>query len=326
MDKGLISIIIPIYNGEKWLTNAIESAINQSYDNIEIICVDDGSTDNSYKLCQSYQGNSKVILYHKENGGQASARNYGLKVAKGDFIQFLDCDDTLEQEACLLAVEQMTGGIDFVMYGFNIYSNKSLLRTPHCSEMLYDGEYKDFKELSKLLASPCNKLYRREYIREYFNEGCVYGEDGIFNYENLTNKTKIKVIENCLYNVNLDNPNSVNKVYKPGRINDTVRSILIRYTKITELFGALVVNKDYLPQALVTICFTVLLGGGKSSSYKAFRSEMEPVYIKSDFFKLVCMHNVNGIGMRHKIVLFLIRQKALILLYSLSRILFKIRA
>lgn len=66
--------------------NAIDSAIKQSYQNIEIICVDDGSTDNSYKLCQSYQTNSKVKFYHKQNGGQASARNYGLKIAKGDFV------------------------------------------------------------------------------------------------------------------------------------------------------------------------------------------------------------------------------------------------
>lgn len=167
-----------------------------------------------------------------------------------------------------------------------------------------------------------HKLYRKEYIKIFFNEGCVYGEYGIFNYENLTDKTKIKVIEDCLYNVNLDNPNSVNKVYKRGRINDTVCSINIKYNKIKDLFGTLVVNRDYLPQFLVTICYTVLLGG---RSCEDFKTEVKPIYLNSDFNKLLRIHNVKGIDIHHKIIIFLIRQRALLLLFALARIIFKMR-
>lgn len=325
MIKGLVSIIIPVYNGEKWLQCAIESAINQTYSNVEVICVDDGSTDASYELCRTFCENPKFRLFHKENGGQASARNYGLIKANGEFIQFLDCDDTLDVETCRIAVDYMSDNIDIVMYGFNVYRNNTLLRTPHCDNFLYNGEYERFKELSKLIASPCNKLYRREYLKVLFHEGCVYGEDGIFNYENLTNKTKIQVIDKCLYNVKLDNPNSVNKVYKKGRLKDTVHSIKIRYGKVENLFGATNAIKDYLPSALITFCFTVLLLGEKSECYKDFCNEMNAsVYVDEKMLYLLSL-KVANVRLYHKACLWLVKRKQLVALYFIAKVLSKIR-
>ena len=78
--RSLVSIVVPIYNGEKWLNKAVDSAINQSYKNIEILLIDDGSTDNSLDLCNSFKQDRRVRVFHKSNGGQASARNVGLKV------------------------------------------------------------------------------------------------------------------------------------------------------------------------------------------------------------------------------------------------------
>lgn len=325
MIKGLVSIIVPIYNGEKWLRSAVESALNQTYSKVEVICVDDGSTDASYELCASYCENSKIKLYHKANGGQASARNYGLKRANGEFIQFLDCDDTLDIEACRIAVEYMTEDIDMVMYGFNIFRNNTLLRTPHCNSFLYNGEYDRFKELSRLIASPCNKLYRREYLKVMFHEGCVYGEDGIFNYENLTDRTKIRVIDKCLYNVRLDNPNSVNKVYRKGRLRDTVRSISVRYGKVEELFGMSNAISDYLPIALVTFCFTVFFLGGKSLGYRMFRDEMLSSVYSNDKFVELLHKKVKGIRPYHRVCIWLVKHKKLKTLYVMARFLNKVK-
>lgn len=92
--KKLISIIVPVYNVEKYLGKCIDSILKQTYTNIEIILVDDGSTDNSGKICDSYAKKDKrLIVIHKENGGQSSARNLAIDVAKGDFIGFVDSDD-----------------------------------------------------------------------------------------------------------------------------------------------------------------------------------------------------------------------------------------
>lgn len=95
-ENDLITMVIPIYNVEQYLTNCLESVINQSYENIEIILVDDGSTDNSKKICRFYEKKDCRIRYiYKTNGGLSSARNCGIENAKGKYITFLDSDDTI---------------------------------------------------------------------------------------------------------------------------------------------------------------------------------------------------------------------------------------
>lgn len=99
MKQGLISIIIPIYNVEKYLKKCVDSVINQTYKNIEIILVDDGSTDSSSKICDEYKLKDKRIkVIHKENGGLSDARNFGLNIAKGNYISFVDSDDFINSK------------------------------------------------------------------------------------------------------------------------------------------------------------------------------------------------------------------------------------
>ena len=94
----MVSIIVPIYQAENFIDKCIGSIIRQSYTNLEIILVDDGSTDNSLSICKSYaEQDNRIILMHTDNCGGAHARNVGLKHAKGDYIAFVDADDYLEQ-------------------------------------------------------------------------------------------------------------------------------------------------------------------------------------------------------------------------------------
>ena len=96
-----ISIIVPIYNAEKFLPEAIESLINQTFKDIEIILVNDGSPDGSQKICEKYaEKDERIIVVNKENGGLADARNAGMKVATGKYIMFLDADDMFEPDSC----------------------------------------------------------------------------------------------------------------------------------------------------------------------------------------------------------------------------------
>lgn len=96
--NALISVIVPIYNVEKYLSQCVNSLINQTYKNLEIILVDDGSLDNSGKICDEFSEiDSRIIVIHKENNGLSSARNAGLKIAKGNFIGFVDSDDWLDE-------------------------------------------------------------------------------------------------------------------------------------------------------------------------------------------------------------------------------------
>ena len=94
----LVSIIIPIYNTASYLRKCLDSAKNQTYTNLEIICVDDGSTDGSEKIVDEYLDDERFVIIHKENGGESSARNTGLLKSTGDYIGFMDCDDWIEKD------------------------------------------------------------------------------------------------------------------------------------------------------------------------------------------------------------------------------------
>jgi glycosyltransferase involved in cell wall biosynthesis len=97
MEKGLISVIVPVYNVEKYLEKCVNSIINQTYNNLEIILVDDGSKDNSGKLCDEFSKKDfRIKVIHKENGGLSDARNAGLEVASGEYISFIDSDDFID--------------------------------------------------------------------------------------------------------------------------------------------------------------------------------------------------------------------------------------
>ena len=94
-----ISVIVPVYNVEKYLRKCIESILNQTFREFELILVDDGSTDSSGKICDEYAlKDSRIKVIHKENGGASSARNAGLDVAKGEYIGFVDSDDWIEMD------------------------------------------------------------------------------------------------------------------------------------------------------------------------------------------------------------------------------------
>ena len=99
MTKELISIIVPVYNVEKYLKKCVDSIVNQTYKNLEIILVDDGATDNSGKICDELvELDNRIKVYHKKNGGLSDARNYGVERATGDYIGFVDSDDYIDAE------------------------------------------------------------------------------------------------------------------------------------------------------------------------------------------------------------------------------------
>jgi glycosyltransferase involved in cell wall biosynthesis len=122
----LVSIIIPVYNTEKWLAESIESALNQTYHNKEIIIVDDGSTDSSYQIAKSYESDI-VRVFQQENKGGSSARNYGFEKSHGEFIQYLDADDLIDNikiEAQVNFVKKMPKAVSYCNWCYLINSEE----------------------------------------------------------------------------------------------------------------------------------------------------------------------------------------------------------
>ncbi|MDY3959684.1 glycosyltransferase family 2 protein [Romboutsia timonensis] len=237
-----ISIIIPVYNCESWLSRCIDSVINQTYKNLEIILVNDGSVDNSINICKHYESiDSRIVLINKENGGTSSARNRGLSISTGDYIQFVDSDDSLKKDACEKLIEYMIKSkSEMVICGLNVYQNGKLLRTPHLKEKKINikDSFENFKYIYPVFASPCNKLYKKSLIKEYFDESLSAGEDMKFNLTYIKNIQKIITIEECLYNVNLDNQNSLNRRFREDRLDLFLEQNKLEFLLCEDLYGS----------------------------------------------------------------------------------------
>lgn len=205
----LISVIIPVYNVEDYLHYAIESLEKQTYKNLEIILVNDGSTDNSGKLCDEYSEKySNVRVFHKENGGLSDARNFGVQKAEGEFITFLDPDDYLEAYSLeLLAGIQEKYNCDIVSTRvkatelYNVYVNHSLTEEDFKNVIFMNGDvFLEEAFYDKVATvSACGKLYRRSILEIPFPKGRIY-EDLYIISEHVEKANKIVHTPLQIYN------------------------------------------------------------------------------------------------------------------------------
>lgn len=188
-----VSIVVPIYNAERYLSECIDSLIYQTYQNIEIILVDDGSSDSSASICDSYaKCDTRIKVFHNGNHGVSYARNYGLDMASGLYIMFVDSDDTIETYAVeTLVTEMKNEKADAVISGFNyLYGTNKIARAQRMTKGKY--ERKDYIEFliddgtcsGITFGSACASLYRKDIIDSEnirFCEKLKYYEDGLFN-------------------------------------------------------------------------------------------------------------------------------------------------
>lgn len=199
----MISVIVPVYNVEKYLHKCVDSIINQTYKDLEIILVDDGSPDNCPKICDEYaQKDNRIKVIHKENGGLSSARNAGLQVAIGDYIAFVDSDDYIDEhmyEKMYQAIQ--SSKCDICMCGCKIVKEqgKVLYQSSFACDMYNINEIIG-KFVISLQTSVCNKLVSRNLIQgNKFMEGKVHGEDLLFCLNILNNTVEMVTIQDCCY-------------------------------------------------------------------------------------------------------------------------------
>lgn len=257
-----LSIIIPAYNAERTIAEALKSVLSQSYQDFEVIVIDDGSTDKTGAIIDAFaMRDNKIKNVHCKNGGQAMARTKGLSIATGNWILFLDADDSYTPGAFERIMNETKQSPDFVLFGFNIFSKGKLLRTPNGgNHLMTDDDYEVFKIIRPLMASACNKLYRRDYIKYSFDHDMVYGEDNRFNYKNLRKGLKIISISDCIYNVNIDSEGSVNKRYKLGRMHDLVGNVILQLHIIKHIFNSNDLQEQITKESIATIVNGILRG------------------------------------------------------------------
>lgn len=215
----LISIIVPTYNNEKFIVRCIDSILEQTYQNLEIIIVNDGSSDDTDKIIkEKYKNNSKIKYFINDNYGVSFSRNFGLNKANGNYIMFVDGDDKLEKdyvEKCFSFLKK--SNLDIVRTGYKTINNES-------NEVIkyYDAyqetkttlsldEYKEKIIYSTIFNSVCCCLFKKSIINDIrFSINIISGEDLLFNIELLKNNPKIGYL-NSIYYCYYHNVDSITK-------------------------------------------------------------------------------------------------------------------
>ena len=190
-----ISIIIPVYNAEKYLSACLDSVLQQTLQEIEIICVNDGSKDNSLAILQQYQSiDSRIVLINQHNQGVSVARNKGLEIARGEFVGFVDADDTINPDmyqTLYLAAKEFD--VDVVISHFFKEQDGHVIKSslPFSENKKLDKDYISQNIIPYMISQDglnnvWNKLYRKILIDTYkivFPKGVALGEDGLFNFQ-----------------------------------------------------------------------------------------------------------------------------------------------
>lgn len=250
-NNPLISVIIPVYNPGKHIYKCLDSIINQTYRNLEIILIDDGSTDGSSKVCDEYAAkDARVICVHKENGGVSKARNTGLDIATGDFFYFPDSDDYIDLdtfEYLLTLIDQYE--CDAV--AFEHYATYPDHEIAHRLPSNYYGLYEGGEEIIKIffrVAFACNKLFSRKVItgnyslnRIKFNETIARGEDGVFSRTVLDYAERVYFTDRPLYHYVQSEQSACRGTFRPSQLS-LLKTIELNYSWFSEKYP------KYLPR------------------------------------------------------------------------------
>ncbi|WP_321995065.1 glycosyltransferase family 2 protein [Clostridium butyricum] len=277
-----ISIIIPVYNVEKYLARCLESIVNQTYKNIEIIVIDDGSTDESGRICDEFaKKDNRIIVIHKKNGGVSEARNAGLGVCHGEYIGFVDPDDYIEPNMYSIMVNSSKEkSADIVVCGYKVFGD----RVEEC--IFENREYKTDEAMCLLLKNRYmpsflwNKLFKSElFHNKSFLVGYRY-EDLLIMHELFKDAKKVVAVSEQLYfyYIREDSITGSTKYSKSGEFVDSLEqrcedlknsiyyddALYGKFICIRRLVYEIIVNKEPKTEfynRLITIekeCFKVI--------------------------------------------------------------------
>ena len=319
----LVSVVVPIYNVEKYLDRCISSIASQTYRNLEIILVDDGSPDNCPVICDEWAvKDPRIVVIHKQNEGLGRARNTGIDHANGAYICFFDSDDYIEPDTIYECVEALTkNNADLVVFGHDdVTADMQLLRIhlPNPPKKLFCGE-EIKKELLPnsiycnlqngedwhMMMSACNKLYSMEIIRKnnwrFASEREIISEDFYSLTELYGYLNRVCIIDKAFYHYTVNNA-SLSRSYRADRF-ERIKSFYSAMISLSERMNV----RDAIEQSINGVTFGIAIGALKlivaseltlSQKY----SELSNI-IKDDFMKkLIKNTDYSGAGMQKKLL------------------------
>lgn len=228
------SVIMPAYNCEKYISQAIESVICQSFDDFELIIVNDGSTDSTYDIClNKADKDSRISCYTLNHNGVSNARNFGISKASGKYILFIDCDDFWQKDLLKVLNNNLKENDELIVFGIkaNYFTSDDTLS--FTSDELKQGKQPLTIQLDNNInsifgnynfSSPCNKVYKKQLICRnniLFDTDCVYLEDLKFNLDYMQHINTAKIVFDNLYNYRLfvDKKQIFKRAFKKPYVN-----------------------------------------------------------------------------------------------------------
>ena len=226
-----ISVIVPVYNTASYLSRCIESLVNQTYSDLQIILIDDGSTDESGAIADEWQTKDpRIEVYHQQNQGQSAARNVGLQHARGEYIAFVDSDDYIDSNYFSTMLQAADDATDCVQTGYR--------RVKQDGEHIKAYHPKHFYQYT----SPCMRLYRRAFMDQHqlrFPEGMIY-EDVVFSIDLWLAHPMYKMIPYCGYNYTLNTTSTTSRKRLEAE-NELYRQLKQRWQTATSIGDRLLI-------------------------------------------------------------------------------------
>lgn len=322
----MVSIIVPVYNSEKYLDKCIKSITCQTYRNIEIILINDGSKDNSPDICDMYAAcDNRIKVIHKINTGVSHSRNIGLKLCTGDFIVFVDSDDWLEPDMIRHMMNiQVINDYDIVMTG--IYENNLPLNK--ITEINYETKgYSGKSELASIIPKIIkdgtinqllSKLYKADLIKGAnirFNNNLNLAEDALFNYEAFFEAESFYISDRCLYHYAIREDDSLSKRFNPLKydmlvyVNDRLNELI----KDNSHYINAAPSAEHIRFKNIYSCILDLFNKNHSLTYTDKRSVIRNILSKESFKRYYILENK-----LYRLLAFILSLKNITLTYAVT--------
>lgn len=295
-NRPLVSVVVPIYNVEEYIEKCVDSILNQTYDNLEVILVNDGSTDNSRNIIDKYLTDNRCVIIDKVNGGLSSARNAGLKSAHGEYVYFIDSDDYIELHAVEMLVNKMIEtSADFCCYRVRFYSGENY--TLYGADFTVDtltsaGEIiRDAFTAKNIKTTAWAKFFNLKFLSENsitFYEGII-NEDYLFTLQCSISAAKVTFLNTPLYNA-LQRPNSISRNMKDDN--------LLVYQKIVSILSGYLQSKGILDEYRSSLEFSLGVQLVYTITQAAYRFDTYSNFKK--FYDLLKLYDYNGASMRSR--------------------------
>lgn len=234
----MVSVIVPIYNAEKYLNKCVDSILCQTYSDLEVILIDDGSKDGTASICDEYiRKDGRVVVLHKQNGGVSSARNAGLEIARGEYVVFVDSDDWVHKEYIASLVVGLNSGVDLAICAMKETTEREevdvSVLNPQYAQLDRNECFREMLYSTKIGGFLCNKLFKKELITRALKENIYYSEDFVFCAQYAENIKQAVFIDIPLYYY-WQNASSVTSMH--GVYNDKIFSLLEAEKLLREIY------------------------------------------------------------------------------------------